>query len=66
MHRLIAFQEMSPIDQFSQGANDVRFELGVHGEVGVIPVAHNTQAFKVFSLSIDLPLSVIAAFLPKL
>ena len=56
---------MAGVDDLAKGANDVRLELEIHGQVGVIPIAKHAEAFEVFALTIHLCLRVFSAGLTE-
>ena len=66
MHRLESLLEMSVIDNLAEGANNIRLEREIHGQVRFIPVTDDTHAFEVVALVIYLFCRIFPAVLPKL
>jgi len=66
VHRFEALLEVSVIDNLAEGANNIRLEREIHGQVRVIPVSDDTHAFEVVALVAHLLCRVFATFLPKL
>ena len=66
MHRLEALVQVTVVDDARQGANDVRLEFEVHGQVRVIPVTNHPHADKIRALAIHLPRRILATLLAEL
>ena len=52
---------MTACDDFAQGADDARFRLRLHGEVGMRPVAEDAKADEIGFLQLDLARRIGAA-----
>ena len=50
---------------FTEGANSVRLNMVIHGQIGSLPIAKYTNAHKAFTLAINLLHRVVATFLAE-
>ena len=66
MHRFESLLKVSVIDNLAEGANNIRLEREIHGQVRVIPVTDNAHPFEVVTLVIHLLCGVLPTFLSKL
>src|SRR5207253_6101063 len=41
------------LDEDGEGAQDLRFVFGIHGEIGMFPIAENAEALELLALNID-------------
>ena len=65
VHRLAPLIKMTALEYFSQGADNIRLGLVVHGEIGIVPITQHTQTNKILFLSLDLLGGVFAAQIAK-
>ena len=63
--RFGAHIERTVHQEFAKFTRDGGFCFEVHGDIGMIPVAHNAKAFKFFALNIKPFLGKLAAFLTE-
>ena len=61
VHRLVAAHHMAVSHNLAQGADDARFCLRLHGEIGVCPVAEDAEADEIGLLQLDLARRIGAA-----
>ena len=57
---------MTVFDDFSKRADDIRFEVKIHCQVRIVPIADNPHALKVLALVVHLFSRVLATLLTKL
>jgi hypothetical protein len=50
LHRLV---NQTLLHEDGEGAQDLGFVFGIHGEVGMFPIAENAEAFELLALDID-------------
>ena len=65
VHRLETLLQMTVVDDLAQGADDVRLEGVIHGQVGIVPVAEHAQTLKIGLLSGHLLAGVFPTLLAK-
>ena len=59
--RLETAHHMAISDNLAQGADDARFRLRLHGEIGVRPIAEDAEADEIGLLQLDLACGITAA-----
>ena len=57
---------MTVFNNLAQGADNIRLELKVHGQVGVVPIADNAHALEVLALVVYLLSCILATLLTEL
>jgi len=66
VHRLGTLVQMTRLHDAPQGADDVRFLLEVHGEIGILPVAQHQQPLEIGLLFFNLAAGIVTAGLAEL
>ena len=61
VHRLVTVHHMAAGNDVAQGADDARFGLRLHGEIGMRPVAKDAEADEIGFLHLDLARRISAA-----
>ena len=51
--RLQRFVNQTLFNADGEGAQNLRLVSGIHGEIGMCPIAENAEAFELFALNID-------------
>ena len=62
MHRLGSFIQATIGKEFADFTYCIGFEMVIHGHIWMFPVAGNAEALEFFTLHIDLPPGIFAAF----
>ena len=62
VHRLQAFVDVAPVQEFHERGGDHRLVLRAHGEIRVVPTAEDAQALEIRALQVHVFLGVFAAF----
>ena len=57
---------MAVFNNLAQRADNVRLELKVHCQIGIIPITDNAHSLEVLALIIDLLSCILATFLTEL
>src|SRR6266550_6162371 len=52
-NRLQRFVNQTFLNEDGEGAQNLRLVSGIHGEIGMFPIAENAEAFELFALNID-------------
>ena len=65
VHRLESLVQVAVGDDARQGPDNIGFELEIHGQVGVVPVAHNAHADEFGALAVHLATRIRAAFVAE-
>ncbi len=63
--RFVALHQVTVLGNLAQGADGVGFNHGIHGEVGIVPIADHTEAHEIALLALDLLGGVFAALLAE-
>ncbi len=61
VHRLEALVHVAVLDDGGEGAQLLRLEPGIHGEIRVFPIAEHAEALEVLALRVDLLLGIRSA-----